>query len=401
MASEPHLDFEWDPMDTANGIPYDVYKKLREEQPISKTSTGAWFIAKQTDLVAAAKEVEIFRASMREPGVVVPPEEMMISEIPEPRHGQVRRIVNSAVAAHRLGRVEDYPRRLTNQLLDDAIGRGRTELVQNVALPIPTSVIAVLLGAPEEHHRLWGNWSDEVLLGDYPRFNRGERGEGLAGAHPEFVGYVDEMIAKRRSDPHPPEDFTTRLLRTEVEGKRLSDVELRTLLVFLLISGNETTRHLISNLLYRLASQEGLLETLHEQPELIPTAVEESLRVDSVVINLVRTVCRDTVFRGHAMREGDRIFFGVASASRDEDFYDAPDEFRLDRPKPKAHAGFGAGPHVCPVASLARLEGRVLLEVAVERLSKITLEPGFEFEKVPVFWANGPLRLPVTLTPRD
>ena len=401
MASEPLLDFDWDPMDTSLGVPYDVFKRLREETPISKTRTGAWFIAKQADLVAAAKEVDVFRASMREPGVVVPPEQMMISEIPEPRHGQVRKIVNSAVAAHRLGRVEDYTRELANGLFDAAIAKGRCELVRDVAMPIPTSVIAVLLGAPTEDHRLWADWSDEVLLGDYPRFNRNDRGEGLGGAHPEFAKYVDAMIATRRADPDPPDDFTTRLLRTEVDGKHLSDLELRSLLVFLLISGNETTRHLISNLLYRLASHDGLLETLREKPELIPNAVEESLRVDSVVINLVRTVCQDTVFRGHAMREGDRIFFGVASASRDEDHYEAPDEFRLDRPKPKAHAAFGAGPHVCPGASLARLEGRVLLEVAVERLSKIALEPGFSFEKVPVFWANGPARLPVTLTPRD
>ncbi len=377
MASEPLLDFDWDPMDTADGIPHEVYKRLRLEQPISKTSTGAWFIAKQADLIAAAKEVEVFRASMREPGVVVPPEEMMISEIPEPRHGQVRKIVNSAVAAHRLGRVEDFTRALTNELFDAAIKKGRAELVQDVVMPIPTSVIAVLLGAPREDYRLWGEWSDEVVQGDYPRFNRNARGEGLAGAHPEFAGYVDAMIAARRANQNPPDDFTTRLMKTEVDGIRLTDLEIRTLLVFLLISGNETTRHLISNLLYRLASQEGLLETLREQPELIPAAVEESLRIDSVVINLVRTVCRDTVFRGHAMCEGDRIFFGVASANRDEDLYEAPDEFRLDRPRPKGHFGFGAGPHVCPGASLARLEGRIALEVAVERLTKMSLEPGF------------------------
>jgi len=405
MATEPLLDFEWDPMDTSEGIPHDVYRRLRREQPISKTSTGAWFIAKQDDLMAAARDVESFRASMREPGVVVAPEEMLISEIPEPRHGQIRKIVNSAVAAHRLGRVEEYTRSLTHALFDAAIEKGRggrsVELVQEVVMPVPTSVIAVLLGAPTEDHRLWGEWSDEVVQGDYPRLNRNHRGEGLGGAHPEFAAYVDAMIAARKNDPDPPDDFTTRLLRTEVDGHRLSDLELRTMLVFLLISGNETTRHLISNLLHRLATQAGLLETLRERPELIPVAVEESLRLDSVVINLVRTVCRDTVFRGHAMREGDRILFGIASANRDEDVYEDPDTFRLDRPKPKAHASFGGGPHVCPGASLARLEGRIVLEVAVERLAALSLEPGFVWEKVPVFWANGPTRLPALLTPRS
>ena len=404
MASEPLLDFDWDPMDTAEGIPFDVYARLRREQPISKTSTGAWFIARQDDLLAATKEVDVFRASMREPGVVVAPEEMLVSEIPEPRHGQVRKVVNSAVAAHRLGRVEAFTRDLAKRLFDEAIAKSargeQVELVKEVVMPVPTTVIAALLGAREEDYHLWGEWSDEVVQGDYPRFNRNHRGEGMAGAHPEFAQYVDEMIASRRADPDPPDDFTTRLLRTKVDGVELSDVELRTLLIFLLVSGNETTRHLISNLLYRLATTDGLLETLRAKPELIPNAVDECLRLDSVVINLVRTVLRDTVFRGHAMREGDRVFFGVASANRDEAIYDDPDSFRLDRPKPKQHAAFGGGPHVCPGASLARLEGRVVLEVAVERLAEIALEPGFEWEKVPVFWANGPARLPAKLVVR-
>lgn len=404
MASEPLLDLDWDPMDTGEGIPFDLYARLRREQPISRTRGGAWFLACQDDLIAATKEVDVFRASMREPGVVVPPEEMLISEIPEPRHGQVRKVVNSAVAAHRLGRVEDFTRDLAHRLFDEAIAKSArgdlVELVQEIVMPVPTSVIAVLLGAREEDYPLWGEWSDEVVQGDYPRFNRNHRGEGLAGAHPEFTQYVDDMIAARKADPDPPQDFTTRLLKTEIDGIQLSDVELRTVLIFLLVSGNETTRHLISNLLYRLATTDGLLATLRERPELIPNAVEECLRVDSVIINLVRTVLRDTVFRGHAMREGERVFFGVASANRDESLYDAPDEFRLDRPKPKQHAAFGGGPHVCPGASLARLEGRVVLEVAVERLSAIVLEPGFTWEKVPVFWANGPARLPASLVVR-
>ena len=404
MSTEAISGMDWDPMDTAEGIPFDVYARLRREAPISKTSTGAWFIAKQDDLLAATRDVDVFRASMREPGVVVPPEEMLVSEIPEPRHGQVRKVVNSAVAAHRLGRVEDFTRQLAHRLFDEAFAKGKgatVEMVEEIALPIPTSVIAVLLGAPAEDYKLWGEWSDEVVQGDYPRFNRGPRGEGLAGAHPEFVAYVDRMIAERKADSDPPDDFTTRLLQTKVDGITLSDVELRTLLVFLLISGNETTRHLLSNLLYRLATQDGLLETLQAKPELIPNAIEECLRLDSVVINLVRTVMQDSVFRGHAMRQGERVFFGVASANRDEDVYDDPDVFRLDRAKPKAHASFGGGPHVCPGASLARLEGRVLLEVAAERLARIELPEGFVREKVPVFWANGPASLPALLTPRS
>ena len=173
MASEPTLDFEFDPLDTLTGVPHDVYRRLRAEQPISKTSSGAWFIARQDDLIAATNEVEVFRASMRDPGVVVPEEEMLISEIPEPRHGQIRRIVNSAVAAHRLGRVEDAARKLTEELLDAAIERGTVELVRDFVMPIPTSVIAMLLGAPVEDYHLWAEWSDDVVQGDVNRRDGG------------------------------------------------------------------------------------------------------------------------------------------------------------------------------------------------------------------------------------
>ena len=392
----------FDALDTTHEIPWEGWRRLRREAPVSRTPNGIWFLAKQADVLEATRDVDTFRASFREPGVVVQDEEMLISEIPEPRHGKMRKIVNSAIAAHRLGRVEGDARRITANGLDAVAGR-EAELVHEFVMPIPTSVIANLLGAPEDDYPLWGAWSDEVVQGDYPRLNRNDRGEGLSGAHPEFTAYIDAMIEDRRKrDPNDgPVDFVTRLLHTEVDGNRLGPVELRTLLAFLLISGNETTRHLLANLMLRIARDEAFLPTLRENPALVANAVEESLRLEPPVLLLMREVMQETEMFGPRMKAGDSIAFGIASANRDEDVYDEPDAFRLDRAKPKAHVAFGGGPHVCPGSALARLEARVLLEVAIERIEHVELAPGFEWQKVPVFWANGPAEIRGTVHLRE
>jgi len=144
---------------------------------------------------------------------------------------------------------------------------------------------------------------------------------------------ADAMIATRRAAEEPPDDFVTRLIHTEIDNRSLTDLEMRTQLAFLLISGNAT----------------------------IPV--------------------------------GAKVAFGLTSANRDPSLYDDPDSFRFDCPSPRDHLAFGGGPHVCPGAALARLEGRVALEVFLDRVVE-----GYQREPVPVFWANGPRALPVVIT---
>src|SRR4051812_9791311 len=164
---------------------------LRDHCPVVRTAAGPWYLARHADVLAATQDIELFEASFREPGIVVPDEEQLINEIPEPRHGQIRRIINSAIAAHRIGRIESFCRDLCGELLDDLLSRGApVDLVTDYVMPIPNNVIAHLLGAPPEDFPLWAAWSDEVVQGSWPATNRNERGEGFAGAHPEFSDYV-------------------------------------------------------------------------------------------------------------------------------------------------------------------------------------------------------------------
>jgi cytochrome P450 len=389
----------FDPFDTTAPGVHEGLARLRAEAPVSRCPNQAWFLARYDDVLAAAKDVDTFRASFREPGVVVPDEEQFVNEIPEPRHGHIRRIINSAIAQHRIGRVEPIARELCHRLLDDLVAAGGGDMVAGYSMPIPTTVIGHLLGAPVADHHRWAEWSDEVVQGTYPTQYRNERGVGLAGAHPEFTAYVDEQIRVRREAAVPPDDFITRLLTTEVDGRRLTDVEARTQLVFLFVSGNETTRHLISNLTYVLASRPDVFAACRAERDLVPNLVEETLRMMPPVQFLMRTCTHDTEVAGVAMFADDKVAFGIASANRDEAHFVDPQEFRLDRPDPRGHLGFGGGPHVCPGAMLARLEARVAVEVLLDRIEAMALDPDYRFEKVPVFWAYGPTALPVTLVP--
>ncbi len=375
-----------------------AFSELRHDRPVVRTPSGPWYLARYDDVLAATKDVETFIASFREPGVIVPDEEQLVSEIPEPRHGQVRRIINSAIAAHRIGRVEPFCVDLCGRLLDGLVSRaGPVDLVHEYVMPVPSSVIAHLLGAPPEDFSRWAAWSDDVVQGTYPTKNANERGEGFAGAHPEFAAYVDDLIAARRAEPR--DDFITRLVETEVDGRRLTDLELRSQLVFLFISGNETTRHLIANLLWTIANDVSLFDQLRGDRQLVATAVEESLRHDPPIRFLLRNCRAEATLHGEQLCPRDKVAFGLASANRDETHFDDAGRFRLDREDPRGHIAFGGGPHVCPGASLARLEARVAVEVFLDRVAAVRpIEPE-RYEPVPVFWAHGPRALSVQLTP--
>ena len=164
------------------------------------------------------------------------------------------------------------------------------------------------------------------------------------------------------------------------------------------MSGNETTRHLIANLLETVCIDATLFVRLHAERDLVPIVVEESLRHDSPIHVLMRDCLADIMIDGVTIPAGVKVGFGLASANRDEGTFDAPDEFRLNRPRPRDHLAFGGGPHVCPGAALARLEGRVALDVFIDLVDQARVETGYRREAVPVFWANGTRRLPVNLS---
>jgi cytochrome P450 len=270
-------------------------------------------------------------------------------------------------------------------------------MVEDFAAPIPINAISHMIGVPRQDWPLFRGWSDDVVRGEYVNKNRTERGEGFGGGHPEFAAYVDDLIRERRNRDERPDDLVTRLLFTEIDGHRLTDVEIRTQVISLILGGNETTRHLIANMLARIVTRPALFDALKAHPTLIAKAVEESLRFDPPIHQMIRTIETSTDVFGAPMCPGEKVVFGVASANRDEDVFPDSDEFRLDRTNGREHLAFGDGPHICPGQAIARLEARVTVEVFCERVRHAYPDEGWVYEKVPVFWANGPRSLPLNL----
>ena len=377
---------------------YAAAARQRREAPVAQTSAGPWFVASHDGVVAGLKAVDRFVGTFGSRDSGLPEDEQIIQAIPEPRHGKIRRIMNAVLAPSKVAKAAPFIRELCARLMDDVIAAPECELVRAYVDPIPTTVIAHVLGIPTADWQQFKRWSDDVVEGLDPRAVRDqERIRSLSQRHPEFAAYLDDQIAQRHAATEPPDDIITRFIHTEIDGERLWDVAIRTQLMVLIIAGNETTRNLIGNAFHTLASDPVLCARLRNDPSIIPTVVEESLRHDSPVQILARTCTQNTLIEGVEIPANDAVVFGVGSANRDERCYAEPAAFRLDRPDPWDHVAFGAGPHICPGAALARLEATIALEVFSERVERFTLAPGYAFDPNPVFWAHGPRSLAVQI----
>jgi len=382
---------EFDPYAAGSDTRYEAMAAIRASGGVVETPAGH-YIATAAGVLAGLRDVEKFVGSFQDTSML-PEDEVPISAIPEPRHGRVRRVINSVVAPHRLEPVEPFVRDLATALLRDAMSSSPVDLVPTYVDPIPSTVIAQVLGVPVEDRDLFAQWSDELLAIQQAATET----RTLSEYHPDFAAYVQAQIDQRRAMDDPPDDVITRFLRTDVDGELLSDDAVRTQTLFLILAGNETTRNLIGNLLHSLATVPELYERLRADRSLIPVAVEESLRHDSPVQVLARAVLGDTEIAGQPLTPGDRVVFGVASANRDERTYDDGAAFRLDRTKPRDHLAFGAGPHICPGASLARMEAVVAVDVLCDAVASMRLVDGFVPQPNPVFWALGHRSLPMIL----
>jgi len=388
------MNDEFDPYAPSSDDRYAAMAQVRASGGVVQTPAG-YYIATAAGVSAGLHDVAKFVGSFMDTSAL-DEDDVMISAIPEPRHGRIRRVINTVVAAHRTMQNEPFIRERARELVASAVDRARHGTVDLVEVfdPLPSIVIAHMLGVPEGLEDRFRVWSDELLEA------QNARGTGaLSDAHPEFARFVQGLIDDHRAMDDPPDDVVSRFLATDVDGEYLSDRAVRTQIMFLIVAGNETTRNLIGNCLYVLATRPDLFELVRAQPELIPPFVEESLRLDAPVQVLARSVLDDTEILGCPVHVGDKVVFGVASANRDEAVYDDPTEFRLDRTRMREHLAFGTGPHVCPGASLARLEAAAVVVELSGRVAALRLADGYVPDPNPVFWANGHRSLPAVLTP--
>jgi len=387
----------FDPYRRTGGVPdYASMAELRRGAGIVKLPSGFWYLARYADCRRAFLDPRIFsnEGGMRAPGVVVPREERMINEMDPPDHTRVRRLEQETLNQTSFRTLEPAIRKLTEELLD-ALPRGRTlDLVPGLTAPVPSVVTALLVGIPPEDHPRFRAWSEEVCSGEWVTHNRTARGEGLHGGHPEFAAYIDAAVAARRRAADPPDDLMTHMVRTESQGERMSDTEIRIALAHLIIAGNETTANLLANLFHRMLASPELYAELAAHRERIPAAIEESLRLDAPVQIINRRCRRQVEVCGVEIQPDDPVMIGISSANRDEQIY-GPDAavFRVDRESPPPQLTFGFGPHLCLGANLARLEAVIVGNAFLDRFPRAGLAPGFRYQTIPAFWELGLARL--------
>jgi cytochrome P450 len=378
LTYDPH-----DPEFLRTGVPFEHLARIRTEEPVCPTPAGAWYLSRHADIAATLKDVETFRADLGPitglPGGIetIPEEQLFLSEISEPRHGQIRRLFNSAFGPHRVREVEPHVRVVCDRLVDALLAVDEPDLHAGYAMPIPGLVMAHIMGLPDDAAEKFINWSADGTLMSRPAT------PGLGPDGPAIQAYFAEQLAAQRALPAPTNHVFRLIIEAEIDGAPLTEREAVTQLHFMVQAGVHTTRGLLTHAVQRLLKVPALYERLHEDRSLVPAFVEESLRYDAPVQRTTRRCTRDTEIRGVPVHAGDWIEVGIASGNRDADVYAEPESFRLDRPDPRDHLAFGAGSHVCPGATLARVEAVKAVETLLDRVAQMQEVPGAEYPPIP------------------
>jgi cytochrome P450 family 142 subfamily A polypeptide 1 len=377
--------------------PLEHFRWMREHAPVYwDDSSGLWGIALHQDVMRVSRAPELFcsRMSSRPDA---PPLPSMIN-MDDPQHKLRRALVNKGFTKRRVEAHEPKIRRIVTELIDAVCEKGRCDFVREIAAPLPMIVIGDLLGvAPEDRDRLL-RWSEEMLAASSatadPALSARAAKAGL-----EYAQYALRVIADRRAQPRE-DDLMSVLVHAEIDGQRLDDEALVHESLLILVGGDETTRHVITEGMLALIRHPAQRRRLFDDPGLIPTGVEEMLRWVTPIKNMNRTATRDTVLRGQPIREGERLLLLYPSANRDERVFADPDVFDVGR-SPNEHVAFGGhGTHFCLGASLARLELRVMFEELLRRLPDLELASDEALPLRPNNFITGVERMPVAFAPR-
>ena len=381
-AEEAPPSVAFDPFDLVTApaaVALERFREMRERCPVVKVPSGAWCVARYADAVDVIKDAGTFLSdgASRAPGVAVAEDDKMTFEIDPPRHLFVRRALMEAVSPGRVRAVEPFVRSLVERLVDAHLARGTIDVVSELAEPVPSLVIAHLMGLPEADAPRISAWVREMFESGYLVTNRTEHGEGLVAALPDFMGYLSQQIDSRRGASPHADDLITHMIGTEVDGRTFSHGELLAAVMSLIVGGFATTRDLITMIVYRLATDAPVLAAVQRDQALAERVVEETLRLDPPVLVLGRLTARDAVVGAQRVPAGAKLLVGLASANRDAAVFERPDDFVLDRPGAPSHLTFGApgGRHFCIGAPLARLEGRVVVETIARRVAALELAP--------------------------
>ena len=364
--------------------PYPIYRALRERSPISWSPLmEVWIFTRYDDVVAVLNDSR-FSADRRQArnrfSEMVAQQEQefgpfartqtMLSSDP-PNHTRLRRLVSKAFTPRAVENLRPRIQEIVDQLLDEVGDRGEMDLVSQLASPLPVIVIAEMLGVPPEDRARFKRWSDAVVATLGGPFAPPNVMEEARRSIEELAAYFSHFIADRRRQPH--DDLISGLVAAEEQGQALSEDEIIAMTILLLVAGNETTTHLISNGTLALLRNPDQLQILRDDPSLMPSAVEELLRYAGPVHGTGRVAKEDLEAGGQVVKERQVAFVLLGAANRDPGKFPEPD--RLDvRRNPSDHVAFGDGIHFCLGAPLARAEAQIAIGTVLRRFPKLELQ---------------------------
>ena len=377
--------------------PYPILNRLREEDPVHwSDSIGGWVVTRYDDIISTfrdvcrysnegrlARAVEYLPAETR--AKFKPFEDhyrtkgLLHSDPPD--HTRLRSLVTRALTVTVVEAMRPRIQQIVDESLDKVEDKHEMDIISDLAIVLPFTVLAEILGTPTADQYLFKKWADSLLA--FQGVNKpGEHIlERSQTALIEIKSYLSQLVEERRRQPR--EDLLSKLAMAELEGDRLSEPELLNTCITLLVAGHETTTSLIGNGMYLLLHHHDQRQQVKNDPALLATAIEEILRYESPVARQPRLMKEDTELGGKQIQAGQMVFQMLNSANRDAAYFADPDRFDIQRQKSR-HIAFGNGIHFCVGAALARTEAQVVFRTLIERMPEIQLKderPDWDIEK--------------------
>ncbi len=390
-----------DPELFQKGDPLAAFRLLQREAPVylnDGIQDRFWALTRYEDVVHVSKNPDIF-SSARGTIIGLEPEGSMLS-MDNPRHKKLRSLVEKGFTARMVRDLEPHTQEVTRRVFEEIGDADEIDFVERISAELPLRVIIEMLGTREEDANYLKELGD-VMVGnmdpDYNPTGVRDEGSGPAQAQIDMFNYFKSLATERSKNPG--DDLVSVLLQAELDGEKFDEMDFLIFCMLLVIAGNETTRNLISGGALLLFENHDERRRLQKDPSLMPTAVEEMLRMVTSVMHFERTATKDTEIRGQRIGEGEKVCMWYVAANRDADIFSDPDRFDAGR-QPNPHLAFGGGgPHFCLGASLARQEIRALF---TELLSLYpTVEQTAPAERLRSNFIRGIKKLPVKLGPRS
>jgi cytochrome P450 len=375
---------------------HDRLARARQLCPVARSDVyegGYWVATKYEDVLRIAQDWETWSNQL---GISVGPDDdkgmdgMVIPPVTvdPPLQRTFKRLINRYFTPAAVAPWEAGTRALVTRLIDGFVERGECDFMDAFARPLPgLAFFDLALHAPSDDLEQVNDWATLASLSTDP---------GCADARVALGTWIAQFLARRREEG-PQGDVVDAVLAADIDGRPIDDIEAIGAVMLLVLGGLETTAGVLGMAMLRFCEHPEIPELLRAEPERIPDAVEELLRLDGSFICIGRTARHDTELGGRPVKAGERVMIYWASANRDEDEFDHPDTFDIDR-YANRHIAFGAGPHRCAGSNLARMNLRIAFEELTRRLTDVRLQPGAEITYHSAM-NRAPVSVPITFTP--